>query len=164
MVHDFTVHTGLGHVWSSKIQGEICDFGWGKWIIQCELKNLLLVLDYERYLIISAENVIPFQFLKSEFKNLSNAHEIEWNLVLSVLNWNFNNIGFQTSFQYLFYSFYLVKKRLQINFFSPSIMLEFGKLFFILMGKNLPMFFDSENLPYEQLTFSVRYKILESFS
>ena len=75
MVHDFTVHTGLGHVWSSKIQGEICDFGWGKWIIQCELKNLLLVLDYERYLIISAENVIPFQFLKSEFKNLSNAHD-----------------------------------------------------------------------------------------
>ena len=36
---------------------------------------MLLVLGYERYLIISAENVIPFQFLKSEFKNLSNAHD-----------------------------------------------------------------------------------------
>ena len=27
MVHDFTVHTGLGHAWCSKIQEKMCKFG-----------------------------------------------------------------------------------------------------------------------------------------
>ena len=69
MVHDFTVHTGLGHVWSSKIQGEIVIS-----VEASELSNASLKICYywimKTYLIISAENVIPFQFLKSEFKNL----------------------------------------------------------------------------------------------